>query len=110
MKILIDGESGEWKVFIEKSPESGIFDEVTRSECQRIAIRTDGGSVSFLRIEWDDFKQPPNDQFIDGEPPFISGHEPGQTCGGCETCWIKNPKFIGYLSHPGYVSQPNDQG
>ncbi len=96
MKFIIDGYTGYWRVFVEKTPESGAFEEVNISECSRVEINADidkpGASVSFVRREYN--------LVIDGEPPFISGHEPGQTCYGCEVCWIKNPKFKGYLSHP----------
>ena len=35
-------------------------------------------------------------QFIDNEPPMISGHEEGNECFGCVNCFIPNPKFKGY--------------
>lgn len=35
-------------------------------------------------------------QFIDGEPPMVSGHPIGNVCAGCEKCWVPNPAFKGY--------------
>lgn len=108
MKFIIDGEYGYWRVFVEKTPESGAFEEVNISECSRVEINADidkpGASVSFVRKEHISVNAQSSNEFIDGEPPFVSGHDPGQTCYGCEMCWIKNPKF------KGYISQPNDQG
>ncbi|MBP8789074.1 MAG: hypothetical protein KBH41_16700 [Azonexus sp.] len=37
--------------------------------------------------------------YIDGQPPFISGHDVGTVCYGCEKCWVKNPNFRGYAQN-----------
>ena len=64
MKIIIDGESGKWEVFIDIS-EQGVFKKVELSECLRIEINTVPKLltpwVSFVARENNPVKTQPND-------------------------------------------------
>jgi hypothetical protein len=65
MKLMIDGRWGYWRVFVEKTPESGVFEEVNISECSRIEMNADlnqpGASISFVRRELNYIESQPND-------------------------------------------------
>lgn len=65
MKIIIDGYSGEWAVYMEMSDKPGVFKTVELSECSRIEINSDsqhGVSVSLVRKDNGNVNSQPNDK------------------------------------------------
>jgi len=66
MRLIVDGDLGYWRVFFEKTPGSGVFEEANILECSRVEMVADLNQtrafISFVRREHNYIESQPYDQ------------------------------------------------